>query len=529
MRRAFRSIDDVLGAPIWEQAQAFQPTGAGQNRVLKATRLEDMVYQDLCRDDGELDELVRECTPRLSTFPDLARDIYQSFYSLNVRKRPEEELSGLARRFNGHILQHMMDTDEYPTIKSVCEGRKLPAYDAAGEFTEHIAHDLDDLLKDVGGEKKSLDVLDKLEQKRDESLETLQKLLERRRDSAPDAQLDARIVKAANTAQSQCRQADEVGRMVRDNLLKNSDQIAGLVAGAMKAAQEKGEETAAALAAWGTGDTESGPEQMKLDMEVLERVRRSQTLMTITRHLGRFKEMLAQARKNGFAYSRGEKYTLELGGDMSRALTSEFSLLALPETIPLFLRKLQRRSLKQYRRREAIHKGCGDIICMLDESGSAKGDAPWAKAVAFTLLDAAMEGGRKFAIVHFSSHNQHKTDLFLPGQYTREDVFAAAETFLGGNTSYETPLREALRLMEEADFQKADLVFVTDGACALSDSFQEQLRERKKAEPFTITGVLLDMAQPGFSFSLESFCDDVYRTSQLAGDEIVRSLIGLRI
>ena len=62
-------------------------------------------------------------------------------------------------------------------------------------------------------------------------------------------------------------------------------------------------------------------------------------------------------------------------------------MLAAPETLPLFLRKLQRKSLKQYQRREPIYKGSGDIICMLDESGSTAAQASWCKAVALALLD----------------------------------------------------------------------------------------------------------------------------------------------
>ena len=91
-------------------------------------------------------------------------------------------------------------------------------------------------------------------------------------------------------------------------------------------------------------------------------------------------------RKNGYAYGRGEKYSLELGGDINRAIASEFARLAAPETLPLFLRKLQRKALKQYQRREPICKGSGDIICMLDESSSAESQAPWCKAVALALL-----------------------------------------------------------------------------------------------------------------------------------------------
>ena len=40
-------------------------------------------------------------------------------------------------------------------------------------------------------------------------------------------------------------------------------------------------------------------------------------------------------------------------------------MLASPQTVPLFVKKYQQRRLKQYRRREPVHKGMGDIICCL--------------------------------------------------------------------------------------------------------------------------------------------------------------------
>lgn len=529
MRTRFRSIDDVLGSPFLQQLPALHPAAGGRNRVLKSTRIEDSVYQDLRQNDVEMDAMEEECLPKLPTFPDLSRDIYQSFYSLNVRRNPPEELSSIARQFNTHIMDSVMDSGEYPTIKAACEGRQLPAYEAASEFAANVAGDLDHLLQEAVGDRKTLDTLEKLEQKRDDSARALRRLMEDRDEQNPDPVRDRQLVSAANRARSQCEQAETVGRMLRDRMIQNGEAIGAILQKATAAAKDKAEETALILAAWGAGDTDGDPERMKLDLETLARVRTSPTLRKIARHLGRFKEILAQARKNSCTYGRGEKYALELGGDLNRALSSEFALLAAPETLPLFLRKLQRRALKQYKRREAIFKGCGDIICALDESSSARRDAPWGKAVALTLLDAAMAEGRRFALIHFSSRNQCKTDLFLPGLYSGEDVYTAAETFLGGNTDYETPLKEALRLMEQERFENADIVFVTDGACALPENFQQTLRGQQAVNHFTVTGVLLDVSAPGFAFSLTPFCDDVYRTSQLAGDQIVQALLSKRV
>lgn len=429
MRTYFRSLTDVMASPLAAAAKTFS-RGTGQSRVFKSTKLEDMVYQDLRRGDTGLDTLESTCGKKLSTFPSLNRDIYQSFYSLNVRRNDAGTLSETAKRFNAPILDEVMRGEDYPAIKAACEGRQIPAYETAGEFVSQVAENLDSLMEQAGGEKKALDTLEKLEQRRDESMEKLKQLLEQVAQSGGNAELERQALAAANRAQSQVNQADAVGRMVRDNTVKNKDGIAAL---------------------------------------------------------------------------------------------------AIPETIPLFLRKIQRKGLKQCQRREPVSKGSGDIICMLDESGSAEEAAPWCKAVALALLDIAMQGNRRFAMIHFAGVGHFQTDLFLPGQYDREDVFRAIETFLNGNTDYATPLQEALRLMEQEGFENADMVFITDGACALPEKFLTQLKEQQAQRNFHITGVLLDQNATGFSFSLELFCTEILRTSQLTQENIVQRLLEQRV
>lgn len=528
MRKYYRSLAEVKASPLAAAAKTAR-SSSGQHRVFKSTRLEDMVYQDLRRGDTDLDALESSCGEKLSTFPALSRDIYQSFYSLNVRKNEMDSLSETAKRFNSPILDEVMRGEDYPTIKAACEGRQLPAYEAAGEFISQVAGNLDSLMEQAGGEKKALDTLERLEQKRDKSMEQLQRLLEQLERSGPNPELEKQTLAAANQAQSQVNQADAVGRMVQDSALKNKDAIAALIAQAGKAAAQKAEDTAAAIMSWGYGPDSNDPQKIESDKKLVERVCQSKTLMEVARHLGRLKELINGKRKNGYAYGRGEKYSIELGGDINRALGSEFAALAAQETLPLFLRKLQRKGLKQYQRREPICKGSGDIICMLDESGSAREAAPWCKAVALALLDVAMQGERRFAMIHFSGTGDFKTDLFLPGQYDREDVLRAAETFLNGNTDYATPLQEALRLMEQEGFENADMVFVTDGACALSDQFLTKLKERQSQLGFHITGVLLDQDAAGFSFSMEPFCTEILRTSQLTQESITQRLLEQRI
>ena len=527
MKRTYHTIDDVLNS-LWAGIRPHTENET-TDRVLCSSRLEDSIYTDLRSGDDTLAQVERAAKKKLRSFPALSRDIYQSFYSLMPKQNEEDKLSVQARKFNAPILEHITQSEDFPALKSVCEGRELPAYEAASEFITQTANSLDELLADIDGEKNSLNVLEKLENAEAQAQNELAALLEiLRQCKNPDAQLKQQVITAANKAESKQRQVSAVNKMVDANTVKNQDAISCIVAQAVHAAAEKAAEVHSIIAAWGDGS--GSQEKSEVNADLLEAVRKSDVLKDISRYLGRFREIFAQSKRNSYAYGRGEKYSLELGNDLSRALTSELAMLASPLTAPLFLRKYQRRQIKQYQRREPIYKGMGDIICCLDESDSTTGDpAAWGKAVALTLLEIAADGKRNFALVHFSGKNHCQADIFRPGEYGAEDKLRSAETFLGGGTNFQAPMSKSLQLIKEGSFKNADIVFITDGECALPDDYLAELREEKAAHHFTITGVLLDKASPGMDFSLRSFCNNVYCTSELAGDDIVRELTAMRV
>ena len=529
MLKPYRTIQDVLASP-WAQRTAAPKAAADQtDRVLRSTKLESSIYRDLRSGDSTMDEIEACAGAKLRSFPALSQDVFQSFYSLMPRRNDEESLSAAARKFNAPILDHITQSEEYPTLKEVCEGRELPAYEAANEFVARASGELDDLLSQLGGKPGAMNTLEKLEQAEEKAAEELSGLLEQlQRSGQNNPTLNAAVVKAANEAQSKHRQVEAVGRLMDASQTQNKAALSGIIQQAVTAAMEKAEEVQSIIGAW--SDDPADLKRTPVNEDILERVRRSNTLRDISKYLGRFREIFAQCKRNGFAYGRGEKYSLELGNDLSQALTSELAMLATPQTQPLFLRKYQRRQIKQYRRREPIYKGAGDIICCLDESGSTSGDlASWGKAVALALLEIAETDGRKFALVHFSGLGSFKTDVFLPGQYSLEDKLRAAETFLDGGTNFRTPLDESLRLMEEDGFENADIVFITDGECELSESYIEVLQEAQAERRFTVTGVLLDQDDAGMDFSLKPFCQNIYRTSELTGEQVVQVLISNRI
>lgn len=526
MKNWYRTVDDVLRSP-W--AAQTQPPPVTTDRVLQSTKLENCIYSDLRSKDDILTEIEQAAAQKLPCFPALSQDVFQSFYSLLPKRTDPAKLSASARKFSAKILDHMVQEADFGTLKTICEGRELPAYEAATEFISRISDHLDELLSEIGGKGNALSTLQKLTDAQTKAQKELAGLLDRLKSSKErNLTLESSVIEAANSLERKHQQVMAVEKLIDTSSAQHKAEIRAAVASASQAASQKAAEVQSILAAW--SDEPGNLERNTVNLELLEAVRKSQTLQSVAKYLGRFREIISQGRRDGYAYGRGETYALEFGNNLSRVLSSEFSMLASPQTAPLFLKKYQQKQLKQYRRREPIRKGMGDIICCLDESSSTRGDpAAWGKAVALALLDIAAGRGRKFALIHFASYDSCQVDVFLPGKYSAADKMAAAEVFLSGGTNFERPLQEAIRLMDEQEFENADIVFLTDGQCALSEEFASQLKAQQTARHFTVTCILLDTNYPDMEFSLHPFCQNVYRTSELLDDEIVRRIVCNRI
>lgn len=127
-RKAFRTIADVLHFPIAEFAALRRKTAQKTDRVMRSSKLEDSIYAELREDDRELDLTENAAAQKLNSFPALSRDVFQSLYSLAPRKNDADILTAAAQKFNVPILDHVVQQDDYPTLKNICEGRSLPAY-----------------------------------------------------------------------------------------------------------------------------------------------------------------------------------------------------------------------------------------------------------------------------------------------------------------------------------------------------------------------------------------------------------------
>lgn len=483
------------------------------DRLTQSTHLEDMIYRDL------LAQAQRK--PAANTEA-LARDVFQSLYGTFLRRTDAERLETVTRECDHRLLELLHAMDAYRTLREICEGRDLCAFEAAMTFCEQITEARNALLQALNGGKQKLNALEHLEKQKHMLLRKLKERCERYQ-NAKSPELAQEICRLAEQAASKCEQADAVRARIHRNFLTERAAVTALVRQAAQKAVDAAELVRLTEVCWGNGV--GNESTMQENRALLEHVRRDDRLLAVMRQLGRMKEVIAELRRNAYLYGRGEKYSLTLGKDLKNVLSGELAMLAAPETTPLFLRRYASGSLKQYARREKIRKGKGDVIICLDESGSTEGEkAAWGKAFALAMQDICAHDKRKCAIIHFSGASQRKTDLFLPGQYAAEDVLAAAEHFFGGGTDFEAPLNAAMELILEKEFTDADIVFITDGLCRVSDAFEKRFAAFLAEHHATVQGVLLDVEESD-DFSLFRLCESVLSTKTFTGQEIERVIL----
>lgn len=508
----FKSVEDILNSGILSQKISV---GYSDN-VLKSTRLERAIFRDMRNNTPEIKNFENEGRQHLSSIKQLINDVFQAFYAITPKMLDDEELSPTAKKINKVILSTLMTHDEYYERKAVCEGCELPAIEATIVFMRELMPNLRDMVKSLSG---SEDRANTLEHMAEQCVELHRQLkLEMKKISLSER----KAINLANRLKSKCEQYAYLEKQADRAANMNRKKLQIIIVMALSKAIEQAEATKFVILSWGNSDAEM--QKNEANTELLKRVSESEKLSYVAKFLGRYKEIYSSKQKNGYEFGRGEKYDITTGNSISRSLTSELSLLSDPKTIPVFIRKYQNKQLKQYRKRESICKGKGDIIVCLDESSSTYGDnQAWGMAIAMILLQICRDNKRDFALIHFSKKT--KTDLFLKDDKDiQEHMFKASETFLRGSTNFENPLNEALDLIQQGDWKNADVVFITDGVCDISAECEKRVNDTQKRHKFGITGILLDEGE-NLSFSLEKFAKKIYRTSELCKDDIALDIM----
>ncbi|WP_083712057.1 vWA domain-containing protein [Massiliimalia massiliensis] len=483
--------------------------------LLHATNLCKMIYDEFS-DTGKIYIREKICP----NYQSLEEDIFCALYSPIINRKDQKNVSNLERYLNRPILEILLQDDRMEQLKRYCENKELPSFETAQEFCQVLQDQLELNSPEIP-ELNFLSVIDLLT----EQIYSLLCRIAQKESGATHTNVK-QVLFLYDKVRNKISQIKNLHKKVNEGVIRYIDRISPKIGIAIDAALEKSIETHTIISAWGN---ETGSMMnISVNQQLIKHVRNSEKLQEIAKTLGKYRKIIADKRKNSYAYGLGEKYDVVFGNDLSNCLSSELALLGTKETELLFLRKYDQKRLAQYRRRMGTIKGKGDMIVLIDESSSIREVINWSKAFALALLDIAAKEKRRYAMIHFSSADQIKTDLFEPGHYHSEDVLNAAEQFWGGGTDFEAPLQEALKLMEQG-YENADLTIITDGECEISNAFAEHFRNMLAQYRAVMTGILLDKGQDSCGKSLIPFCSKIYHSKDLIEDEIAIQILNSKV
>ncbi|MBI4433371.1 VWA domain-containing protein [Candidatus Uhrbacteria bacterium] len=228
-------------------------------------------------------------------------------------------------------------------------------------------------------------------------------------------------------------------------------------------------------------------------LRIMERLRQCPTLHELSDLVGNAVATMTRKRATRVREDASELVDLQLGGPWERLLPSELAYLTRPRLRPLFHLRLAERTYTTYALDQRTTRDRGPLIVCIDTSGSMGGKREtWAKAVACALYTEARRQRRTFAYMHFSSATELRKVIVRRHDPGIEQLIDIATYAFGGGTDFDRPLAEALALIaEESTLRQADIVFISDGECAVSPWMRQKLAVAKQQYGCSVIGILI--------------------------------------
>lgn len=261
-------------------------------------------------------------------------------------------------------------------------------------------------------------------------------------------------------------------------------------------------ETALMAMAVAGANPEASAKQLnpKAAMDFLHNMKNNWRVKEIMKLVGKFQN-LARHKLMTKTDDNEKLVGIELGNDIARLIPDEVALLGDPDFEDLKLLAYLEGQLIQDKFEANTPKSGGPFVVCVDESGSMDGTLNAnAKAFLFGLWQVAKADKRDLVVVSFGGRNQ----FVIKEIKSVEDMLSVAEKFINsGSTDFETPLREAKKIIENAGkFDKADIVFITDDAGNISQGFLNEFNEfRKETQTKVVSLPLMPFADTVKLFS----------------------------
>lgn len=504
-----------------------------ETQAIESDRFDQAYWKDVRHNVRPIDHLITDLSRQHDHVEDFMQDLYMAAYKADPKVRDAGEMKP------SHIPNRtMIETiTEMPQFQSLRTNTRGDEYGTAMALlsmettVREIQKQTREAQQRAKEQEEAQQQADQAAQEAAQAMQGIPGLDPNAEGPQPDpnapptpgqqAAMDA--LQAAQQAQQQAQQAAQATQAA-------AEQAAAGMKAAMKAAieqaQQQGDEEAALCSAFGVDDGELQKMSFEERRKLGEKLRNNR-LAQFHKLLGQFKMIQQAESRRKIMHAADEVAGVKLGDDLTRLIPAEMLSLASPELEMDFWLRFANRELLQYDLRGSEKLGQGPVICVVDESGSmgatdvAGGTREaWSKALALALCDQARQKGRDFHYIGFSSSRQQFTVSFPKGVAPINKVIEMTEHFFGGGTYYETPLRQALELVETHYDEnmpntkgKPDIVFITDDEYgSLDESFMREWHRVKDKLSLRCFGVAIGC---GYSGALKQVSDNVRAIQEL--------------
>ena len=485
------------------------------------------IYEDIVNQSPIMQETLLEGESLLPTFKYLHQDIFLSLYKYTPTVLPKSEMHK-STLLNRAIIGNLVNTPDYITLRSIC---RLDLFNAAlgteimGKKVIEVLQEAIKNIKDLEKKKEAMDKLLEEEEKIDEIIEEIENIDELIEDAK----------RCGNTAYANQLQADKADRELSiatlkamankiaeecDELIEASDEFTdefvNTVSADINDMAEEVKEVSDICNSWGLGEGATCNVAFQSKKQAIERIRRSDKLKKFTDLIGKFKECAVTEQKKKAKHGAVEIKSVTTGNKIQDSLPSDRMSLCNNTTKKDFYRRMTENQLMTYRKESTKQKNKGPIIVCVDTSGSMHGNPEtWSKALTVGILEVAQMQKRDFACIIYSSTADDPI-IIKKDEVSPEKILDCAERFHSGGTSFERPLEKAIELIKDSRFKDADIVFITDGDCYVSDKFLKKFKQTKEDKEFKTLGVLVDVDSYSSESSLKEFCDSITLVSNIA-------------
>lgn len=502
------------------------------------------IFQDVVDTSDEMQQIIEEGCAIYPAFEYMFQDIFLSLCKYKAKLLPESEMH-MSTRLNRKFAECYLNTPEYIKLRQTC---RMDQFNAAvgtiiiGKKLLKVVEEVMNKLKEQEEAMKKMEELIKKEQEMDELLEEneemdeiLQGLIANGQGNSSYAQeLQDQIDENAKSQQAIQQLANQIADEM-DDLIEEDDLANDIYLKSGKAFDEASlevAETSDLVNTWGLGEGDKCRVSYQNKKDAIERIRKSKKLKSLTDLIGRFKESAITEQKKKTKNGAVEISSVTVSNKIEDTLPSEKMLLLNDTTKKEFYNKYSENRLMTYSKESNKSKNKGPIILCCDESGSMEGDREtWSKAFTMGVLEIAQMQKRDFAFIAYAS-SANDPIVIKKGEVSPTKVITICEEFIDGGTDFARPLRKALELIKDSTFKNADIIFVTDGDCSVSDDFRREFKSVKEEKEFSCKGILVDMGGYRASdITLKQFCDDVVRISDVADltngeSEVNKALFG---